>query len=579
MPSDWAFFVDVNKMFNTSFFPVYMVRSLLESFPCLYGLGEGVCSYDPSSAQTYFTLGDAVAGLGLVAAVVQLSNVEWRMVRKIRGKFLSNLWVLLGVLALVFVFMASFVTQISGMIPPFSYPIFWEHLGLVFFVLSPLSYWFVANSRRWLFDRRTAINFYHVMMVTAVDGRTERLESAINIMRDNLDDLVRSVGLIDSYFPKDKIPDELEYAIYAEELLNTMLSDKVVVSYISCNRMDFLVSLFQLLKKYRVSRSALSMGLNRIVGELLNNRESYLYRQLDYQGTTLYAPLYKLIFGDPFFVGEYAALRQWDYGASDGSNYDQLKVNVFMKALNSALDLDVFEDASLSREVSFVLFQLSDFATSAIWLSGKSSLVWGKSVSAIERFLGHDFIDAYNKALVKKKVSQEEASATLQGKYRSCLTASYAMVLVEYLGALSSGNDRNSERSRALDVTHGLVDMFQANPSLSQLRESFFEYMWEKVKENVERGFFPPVFRVFLEVMYWKSGGLPKWYLDERKKLISYMRTELKPRIKSKDKKDQLMANYKDSKESVLLPDSIVFDKRKDNFYIVWDDGSKKVLR
>lgn len=77
--------------------------------------------------------------------------------------------------------------------------------------------------------------------------------------------------------------------------------------------------------------------------------------------------------------------------------------------------------------------------------------------------------------------------------------------------------------------------------------------------------------KVFIQLIYWKNGNLPAWYLEERDKLIKYLYRELAPRIV----KGELMANYKDKKEIELLPDNIIFDGESNKFLIVDFDGTK----
>lgn len=417
--------------------------------------------YASTESPIYFTLGEAVAALGLIFAVMQLSTKQWRVTLMIKGSFASNLWWILATLGLAAVFLSS-LTPLFPTQSFLSNHVLWEQMGFILFAFSPFSLLYAARKHARMFRSDTAERFYHILLRTAASGKQEDLEVVLNLLRGNLNELTDAVSLIESrYSPGQKILSEHRYALYAKELLNITLSEKAVADYIVTGRIDFLFPLLSYIRDKNLSSRTLGIGFGKIITRLFENPESYLYRQLDYQGMSLYAPLYDTIFGDLYFINEFYVLKKWDFGIGKDEVFNEEKVQVFLKALNKALEASEFSDVNSSREISFVLHHLVDYARSVIWYSGKTPEQWGPIIGHIEQFLGHYFPRIYKEAVDKGTVSEYELKAQKESKYRQSLTASYALTLVEFLGELSHGEDRKLERARAMQATDEILPIIE----------------------------------------------------------------------------------------------------------------------
>jgi hypothetical protein len=73
------------------FNPIHFVANLEPALPCLYGLIDKFCTYDPRSAPIHFSLGEAVAALGLIFAALQLSNEKKKITLIIKEWYLRHM--------------------------------------------------------------------------------------------------------------------------------------------------------------------------------------------------------------------------------------------------------------------------------------------------------------------------------------------------------------------------------------------------------------------------------------------------------------------------------------------------------
>ena len=90
---------------------VHLVSNLEPALPCVYGLLSRICSYDPQSAPVYFSLGEAVATLGLTFTALQLSNAISKIVLQIKERYVRDMIWYMSVLGLFMVLIASIIPQ------------------------------------------------------------------------------------------------------------------------------------------------------------------------------------------------------------------------------------------------------------------------------------------------------------------------------------------------------------------------------------------------------------------------------------------------------------------------------------
>jgi len=557
-------------------YPFNYVANLIHAFPCLYGLWNNMaCVYDPRNAPINFTLGEAVATLGLIFAVIQLTDLSWKVTLNIKEWYLRNMiWFFSGI-ALASIFFASVIPQLPPMPAPYGYPVFWEQIGFIAFIIAPLFHYFIAKHRKNMFNKSRAKRFYDYIIQVASSGLAKEIEVAVGIVWESLDKITEAISFLEHN--ADNI-DRDHYSRYGSSLLNILLSEKSVADYIVTSRIGFLFKLMANIKEKGLTKRSVGMGFQRLVRRLFENPDSYLFKQLDYQGITRYAPLYDIIFGDTYFLQNFSVLAMWNSYSSAITDPIRLSddyIQVFLKSLGTAIKANKFGDG-LTEEITHALYNLDDFAQSLSWNADKPQK------EASERLLGHigafyglKFLELYREAYTNETISEREKKSEKVGFYKNSITATYAEVLVKFLGHLASMDDRSMERMKAMNATDILLPTSNDEGIFDNIRTCFFQYMWEEIDNNVKRGYFPAVLRIYIELIYLNFPTLPAWYKAEREKLIEYLNQELKPRLLQ----DEYMANQEDKKETELLPDNIIFDRDSQKFYIINRDGTKNELR
>lgn len=521
-----------------------------------------------------FSLGEAVAALGLIFAVIGLFDKKKDLTLKIKSGLISKLWYIFAILGLISVLIASWLENLEGLNLFYLNSLLWEQIGFIFFIISPFSLWLESNKIQRLFNSKNSERFYHRLLTTVSTGKMEDIEIVVSLVKVNLDELTTAIKNIEIYSYDREIPYSLKYCTYAQELLNVILSDEKVADHIVTSRIDFLFSFLNHMKNKGLSRYTIGRGFDKLMMQLFENPESYLYKQLKYDGLSSYAPIYKTIFGDLYFIKKFSVLKIWNSGIRKNTKHDEEYAQVFVKAIEESIKSCKFQDQSACDEIAFVLHQLVDFTQNILWDHQRKSKAFNQGFWSIERFFGHTFPDLYKKAIEDKTINDYELQVNKGDKYRQSLTASYSLALVELLGEISRADNKEIERHHAMGATHNVLSIIDTGTTFNNLRECILENMWEQISDNVIHGHFPATLRIYISLMYWNSGHLPEWFMTERDKLIKYLYTELAPRIERKE----LMANYKDTKEKELLPAEIIYDTSLHKYFVIHHNGSKTEL-
>lgn len=543
------------------------VRIVESGFQCIWKFDtvSSYCFYNPHNPPIYFSLGDALAAVGLLFAVIQLISPIKKMTLEIKGLNGKRLWLLIGS-SLLSILIATNIPQLQylGIPQPLNYALFWEVCGFIIFVVTIIWFWFKAGSHWNMFSNKNAEQFFDVILREVANEKDGHLEASINILDSNLEKIINAL--------KAKGDDEANK--YASALLDYVLSEKEVLKYIVTNRIDFLFRFLFLVKESGISRRELGFVVSKIIGDLYNNPESYLYRQLDdHRGVSLYAPIYEEIFKkDKSFIREFSPLREWRaYGVSEELLLNASFIDVYLKSIEEVIESDGFSDRQICDQLSSALYELETFVRRANWTSKDPDKWCGSQVGD---FLGRTFPDLYRKAETDGTISNFEKQYT-EGtrKYRQNISASYAQALVDYLGLLANHENRSMERHYALEATDRVLSIFKSESGFVNVRKYFFEFIWTQIEDNVKSGHFPPTLRIYLEIMLWNGSDMPHWRKAERKKLVEFLYSELAPRLEKND----LMADYKTPKRDILLPDYVKYEQNM--FWYLERDGSKEELK
>ena len=535
----------------------------------------------PIVSPSSFTLGEAIAALGLVFTVFTIAKPTWGVAMAIKGRLKSwVVWILSG-LALVSILISTLLYTPTSNTPVILNPLFWEIIGFLLFASAPFALLIIGTHTKNIFNKKNAERFYHVLLQNLSTGDDQQISVAVNIIRNNLDVLLTATKAVGSRFENKPMPKD-DYRRYAYGLIETALSDTKVASYIATERIDFIWNYLEIIKDKKLKREQVGDSLYAIIDQLYQNPNSYLYRQEQYKGTGRYASVNNLIFGSSYIQSNFNPVRHWkNYNTDDTLKFNEDFVKVFLNSLETTLSSGVFKNRGMGYgEPGYVLYDLNDYARDIIYKdpSPDTYNVTKKILSKIENFYGTDFLEAYSKALKDNKVSDFEKKAEKQAKYKNqSFTTTYAYALVEFLGNLS-GYDRKNDLvwHMAASATDNLI-FFADNSSTDydNIRKTFLEYMWEALKKNVEQGFYPATTRVYIPIIYLQANSQIEWIKDERKKLMDYLENTLKPKIKRKEK----MNNQRDLMEEALLPKSMAYDRANDKFLWLDIDGNKSEFK
>ncbi|MFA5994579.1 MAG: hypothetical protein WC823_06510 [Parcubacteria group bacterium] len=561
---------------------------------CMFGFHDlHACSYNISNPPIYFSLGEAVGAVALFIAAYQLSKPSWRITFSIRKKWQRLLPLTFLIAGLIMILLSSLVMQVPFYIlkNPFNYPIFYETLGFLFFLIAPTLYVFFSMRSKGLFNKDTYEDFFQQILHEVSRATPETLEASINIISNNLSELAKSAKKEESIVfigeeiekKSSKSPDRI-YANYAANILNIILSEKKVANYIATARLDFLLHFISEIKKNNLERTV-GLASESITSCLFEDKNSHLYNQLNHGGLSISANLYKAIFFDQDVLNNINPFSEWNtWLIEDESLLLQKRyLDVYLRSLKDAVEgYWFYGEGNIGRARMFYygFKNLTDYSRRIIYLASqdlsKKKVVFER-LHKIASFIGDDFMQIYEKALKDGLVKDYDIKVTHHDEHRitGCSqTAYYVNMLVDFLETLSMIEDDNDNVWHAtIEATEKIVGVvIGEGEAFKNLRDDFFSLAWGKIFDNVERGHFPAFLRVYLPVMVFDFSN--EDLCMERNKLITYMEDKLIPKILAGEK----MINKKSLMEEILLPENIIFNRKTNKFCNVDRDGEKNEL-
>jgi len=544
---------------------------------CLFGMSSQSCIYNPANGSVNFSMGEALAGIGLFFAIIQLAEPSRKIALKLNTR-LSLMSIALLIIGLISILLSAIMPQIPSHYKIISTPLAWEILGYLCFIAAPIIYYRATTKINKLFrpNEKSAKRFYYVLLDAIANGKPEYAEAAMNIFMANASEIFQAAKRLapydDRFHDSQEIPENLSYIKYANDLIAIILSEPRIARMLATQRVDYLFNILELIREQHLTSGAVLTGTEKIFEELFENQNSHLYTQLERGGLTLYAPLYDFLFGDEylFFVGQLNVLNSWNrYGANDDIKFSEKYVKVYLEGLETAIRQYGFKNDHTVREINNALKKLREYAESVSrlddpYIKGKVSKN-SSILMSIEHFFGHTFPALYNDALQTGTVVDYELNATIDRHGTDgSLTGVYAISVAKLFEAYGmQDKDDDMKRIHLMTLTDALLPLFDdGNNEYTNMRSRFFEKIWEKIKQNVENGYYPVVLRYYLQIIGFESPAQPEWRKEERNKLFDYMKKELVPRLVN----GEHMANG-DLKEERLLPGTIKFNKKRKRFF------------
>jgi DNA-binding ferritin-like protein len=549
----------------------------------------GAANYSHNNVPILFSLGEAIAAFGLIFVVFQLKNESWEIVLKIRGRWQSKIFWCFGGAGLFFIAVAAWLRQSPPNITHtlFNYPFTYELIGFLCFVASPSSLYILATKKKGLFNQKRAKKFYTVMLSEIARPKNASVEACVNIIGANLDEITEA--LKNSRFIRghnnDNSPLKKEeiYASYAEAITSVILSDEKVARYIATGRLDFLLGFLADLKKNNITLYHTRFGLEKILESLFQEKNSYLYNQLDCRGVSLATNVFEIIFSDPYFITH---LEVFSSAHQFGSFYqlNEKYLTVYFKALEYALKGFWKNNCpyDMGQEIGRVFKQIHDYSQSLAYATRQKDKIKEalSRLQKIEFFLGHTYIWAYRDALKNNLVSDYEKEATKTDDYITSVNYAYADCVYHFIESLAIAKEEFDDQIRtiAIGATRETIDVTSISGSdITKIQEALTKLIWEKINgkfSSNERGYSPVVLKVYLEMIGLKVGDGTSVAAQEREKLIKFLYTSIKPKILN----NETMRDRKTSFEKAILPICVIFNRVTGNFEYILNGGDRQIM-
>ncbi|MEX3941599.1 hypothetical protein AB4Y44_18985 [Paraburkholderia sp. BR10937] len=272
----------------------------VDTFPCLGIRALGQCQYNPLKPNnSYLTLGDALAALGLVIAFLQLGTPAVRLRNRIRARVIRWAFALF-VLVFAFTGYAALIPSLYTTPPnsPLGYPVLWELAGalsgLVAFVTVAYSYFQPTT-----FSRRNAREFAQACHYTLAAGDTDALRALSVEIGRNIGRLVEaaSAGVAATQLKTQP----LEYQKVAFQLLQ-MLSDRRFCKVVVESSPGTFVALVEELKTRNGSGNVAKSFLRELSANAFLSDGSFLAKEEEYAGLGHYGMYTRSIYGDYGFA-------------------------------------------------------------------------------------------------------------------------------------------------------------------------------------------------------------------------------------------------------------------------------------
>jgi hypothetical protein len=532
------------------------------------------------NSDVYFSLGEAIAAVGIVIAIIGILRPSWwlnfNLNRRLRASVLSLL--MLGLISAFVAFILSAYTE----------NIFWANLlqgaTYILFILAGVDFWRAIRWNKPLYKRkqsskRKAQFVRHVLDEALFTHNEERLNALVTIVRNSMGEICQE---LQNTTPFDE--DEERVGVY---LLRVFLGEQKLARLIAEKRLDFIEVFIHELEKNKVGNDGIHWAVQSLLDELYTNPKSYLYQQVGYDGFTNYASIYTLIFENEYFVREQTPLQKW-YGVGHRVNSADIAdnsayVQVFIKGFETSLKKFGYNNPALTPQMAHGMYRLADYAESismGVRISHQDDYFAppAQALKGILHFVSHTFYwDVFSKKAAAGQISVQELNPPDDTEqYSEGLSAAFCRLFVDCAEAIVTFYDGNDmERSQVLHLNEVFVNSIGSYAHVQGLRTKILHDLWSRSKDNIEHGGYPAVFRALAVMLYWRHNNPPTWAKQERNKLIDTLRNDLKPRII----RGELMANRRTLKQKALLPECIIFDAATGKFYDVDANDNRVEMR
>lgn len=525
----------------------------------------------------YFNLGETIAVLGIIIAVYGLIKPLWRLNFDLNPRIYFSVvyLVILGLLSSLIAFILSAFTTLN------IYSVLFQGSTYIFFIFAAIDFIRGVSWKKPLYSYRSTkkakIRFIQrILNETLFYNNDDSINAVINVVKNSLDEICKDIAC-------NKHNENI-----AAYFIETLLGENKFVNHIVEKRIDFIHKLISSLEKNHVRGFDINNGIGNLITALYVNPKSYLYQQIGYAGLTNYASIYKIIFENEYFVREYGPIANW-YNVEQKVNYrgqltyNENYVKVFIKGFILSLKKFAYTKNDPHQNLAKGMYQLAEYAQDVSREISKLSepdyfAPPSKAFGEVIKFVSHDFYyDIFKGKASDNKITNSELSPQLKTeKYEENLSSAFCRLFSEMAEkTIIAYSNTVMERHEVIQLNEIFLQSIGNYAHIGGIRKKILHDLWERSNENIEKGYFPIVFRALTIMLYWKHSNMPAWAVTERNKLIDTLENKVKPRILRKE----LMADDKTLKEEALLPQDIVFNKKMKKFYQIDARGTKRELK
>lgn len=525
----------------------------------------------------YISLGEALGVFGIVFAIYQIKKPEWDILLNIRHPVERYAVWWSGIIGFILV-MASCICHYNQQDTAF---IWLQFLGLFFLIGSPGALIYYGAKDRKIFNKDTAKDFFEVLYSVISRSTNTTLDACINVLFYNLPEITNYAKKSENLEGNPILVEE-KCAEYARAVLEVVLSEPKVATYITTSRLDFLVSFFEEVKSKKLTQKSIGHTIEKIINSLFNNPSSFLYTHFELSGLSLIIDLNKHIFHDLHILSNFRPLGYWySYDRDIDSGYfNQKRLTVYLNSFSNAIQAYwndhenrknlSHEDRVNPRYLWDGFNSLNSYVTNCVFeINGSNKEEQRKLcftlLGDIARFVGREIPKFYKNAFEQSLLEDTDINPPYKPReYSPGFSINYAEFVKEFLEELSLIKNKDLlVRHIALDATNEIFDSYENEKEeniFAGIREYIIKIIWEKINDNIN-GFYPPLLRVYLAIFYLDRGNTQKWFTEERNKLISLLYNDLKPKIENKE----IMADC-ELFEKELLPSYIEFNTQQKIF-------------
>lgn len=537
-------------------------------------------SYNPQNPPIFFSIGEAISALAILFAVYQFKREKWSLALEIRN-YIKKVVVASMSLGIIFSVVASLVSFVDPK-NIFQLSIFWQVISSLLIAFSVVFLLTKATNKN-LFNRRSSRNFYEVLSWEISRPDDNRLNLALDVLLDNLDNICKAIS---------EDPLESEYNQSARNILDVILSDSSIVRLLSTKRFDGLMFIISVIKKYNINMSHSPKGIPMIFQGLFLYPDSFLYKQLDRNGLALSANLYSSIFESSQMLNNFDLFGYPTLGFSSPQEITSSTISVFLEAISKSIKTYLKTGKVPVRHVNNgieyisnlfgdICFKIRDeqdagknkrYNTNGNWwLLDKISHFWGHDYLFIghrERFNEKDIV--FNEDILTSEKLSKEANFNSELSINEAIAAA----LYKSFTNLSAIEKENDTYHIVLNLLNGMT--YEPNLQEGYILP-FTQRMWIQIGKNVLGKHYPMVLKSYLQFVGFclvgDQGQRAGWAGEQAERMRRLLYVDLKPKLDA----GEVMINDKPMKES-LLPDCMDYKDGKFTYTMGFGNGPTKII-